>query len=44
MKIIALEEHVVTPLYLSKTAGSQRRSAKLGHDIRAAPSFWRACR
>ena len=42
MKIIALEEHVVTALYVSKMAGSQRRttslddrSAKLGHDIRA---------
>ena len=42
MKVIALEEHVVSPLYLSKMAASPRRStslddrsAKLGHDIRA---------
>ena len=42
MKVIALEEHIVSPLYASKMAGSQRRStslddrsAKLGHDIRA---------
>jgi hypothetical protein len=40
MKVIALEEHVVTPLYASKVAGSRRRttslddrSAKLGHDM-----------
>ena len=42
MRIIALEEHVVTPLYVSKMAGGSRRttslddrSKKLGHDIRA---------
>jgi predicted TIM-barrel fold metal-dependent hydrolase len=41
MKIIALEEHVVTPLYVSKMAGRPRRtsladrSKKLGHDISA---------
>jgi predicted TIM-barrel fold metal-dependent hydrolase len=41
MRIIALEEHVATPLYASKNVRVTRtstvgdRSAKLGHDIRA---------
>ena len=42
MRVIALEEHLVTPLYLSKVPSRQRgantiedRSRKLGHDITA---------
>jgi len=42
MRIIALEEHVVTPLYVSTMAGGQRRSTSLGdrskrvgHDVGA---------
>src|SRR3989442_14110490 len=42
MKIIALEDHVATPLYAEKIAGTRRRttsltdrSRKLGHDISA---------
>lgn len=47
MKVVAIEEHFITPMYREKVGASEfrnfylnSRGAQLGHDIVEQPEYW----